>query len=240
MTQAPESNAHPLIPSQHGGATASLALAALGIVFGDLGTSPLYALQEAFHGANGVSATPANVVGIVSLFLWSLIVMVSVKYVLVLMQADNHGEGGLLALLALLVGDRTKRGAGRRSRRWIYLAMIGIAMLYGDGVITPAISVLSAVEGLGVATPAFKAYIVPLTVVILIALFAIQPLGSGRVGVAFGPILATWFVAIFLLGLGSLAQTPSILAALNPINGITSSRAMVGTAFWRLAPWCSA
>ena len=221
MNQAPDSNAHALNPAPRGGATAPLALAALGIVFGDLGTSPLYALQEAFHGANGVGATPANVVGIVSLFLWSLIVMVSVKYVLVLMQADNHGEGGLLALLALLVGDRTKRGAGRRSRRWIYLAMIGTAMLYGDGVITPAISVLSAVEGLGVATPAFKAYIVPLTVVILIALFAIQPLGSGRVGVAFGPILATWFVAIFLLGLGSLAQTPSILAALNPINGIT-------------------
>jgi KUP system potassium uptake protein len=221
MTQAPNSNVRVPNPSQHSGATAPLALAALGIVFGDLGTSPLYALQEAFHGANGVSATPANVVGIVSLFLWSLIVIVSIKYVLVLMQADNHGEGGLLALLALLVGDRTKGGSGRRSRRWIYLAMIGTAMLYGDGVITPAISVLSAIEGLEVATPAFTPYVVPLTVVILIALFAIQPLGSGRVGVAFGPILATWFVVIFLLGLTSLAQTPSILAALNPINGIT-------------------
>ncbi|MFI4938915.1 MAG: potassium transporter Kup [Burkholderiales bacterium] len=207
-------------PAKHGGATATLALAALGIVFGDLGTSPLYALQEAFHGANGVSVTGPNVIGIVSLFLWSLILMVSIKYVLVLMQADNHGEGGLLALLALLVGDRTKRGSNRRVRRWIYLAMIGTAMLYGDGVITPAISVLSAVEGLEVATPAFTPYVVPLTVVILIALFAIQPLGSGRVGVAFGPILATWFVVIFILGIGSLVQTPVILEALNPVNGL--------------------
>jgi KUP system potassium uptake protein len=196
-------------------------MAALGIVFGDLGTSPLYALQEAFHGNNGVSATPDNVVGIVSLFLWSLIVMVSVKYVLVLMQADNRGEGGLLALLALLLGGQPGDGDGRRSRRWVYLAMIGTAMLYGDGLITPAISVLSAIEGLGVATPAFNTYVVPLTVAVLIALFAIQPLGSGRVGVAFGPILAIWFVVIFLLGLASLAQTPSILSALNPVNGIT-------------------
>src|ERR1039457_949718 len=141
MPRAEDVNTDAHNASRHRAAIAPLSLAALGIVFGDLGTSPLYALQEAFHGANGVSATPANVIGIVSLFLWSLMVMVSVKYVLVLMQADNHGEGGLLALLALLVGDRTKRGAGRRSRRWIYLAMIGTAMLYGDGVITPAISV---------------------------------------------------------------------------------------------------
>lgn len=202
-------------------ATAALALAALGIVFGDLGTSPLYALQEAFHGPGGVAATPENVIGIVSLFLWSLILMVSIKYVLILMQADNRGEGGLLALLALLVGDRTQQDASRRSRRWVYLAMIGTAMLYGDGVITPAISVLSAIEGIQVATPAFDAYIVPITVLILIALFAIQPLGSGRVGVAFGPILATWFVVIFILGIASLIKTPEILAALNPLHGIS-------------------
>ena len=204
-----------------GAATAKIALAALGIVFGDLGTSPLYALQEAFHGKNGVAVTPANVIGIVSLFLWSLILMVSIKYVLVLMQANNRGEGGLLALLALLLGERGTAGTGRRARRWIYLAMAGTAMLYGDGVITPAISVLSAVEGLKVATPTFAPYIVPLTVVILIALFAIQSLGSGRVGVVFGPILALWFVAIFALGLASLAQTPAILEAFNPLNGLT-------------------
>jgi len=201
------------------GTIATLTLAALGIVFGDLGTSPLYALQAAFQGPSGVAPVAQNVIGIVSLFLWSLILMVSIKYVLVLMQADNHGEGGLLALLALLIGDRNR--PGKRSRRWIYLAMIGTAMLYGDGVITPAISVLSAVEGLEVATPAFTPYIVPITVVILIGLFAIQPLGSGKVGVVFGPILAMWFIVIFFLGLGSLVQTPAILAALNPLNALT-------------------
>jgi len=197
-----------------------LALSALGIVFGDLGTSPLYALQEAFHGVHGVSATPANVLGLVSLFLWSLILMVSIKYVLVLMQADNRGEGGLLALLALLIGDRSQQAPTRRARRWIYLALIGTAMLYGDGLITPAISVLSAVEGLEEATPAFHPYIVPLTVAILVALFAIQPLGSGRVGIAFGPILALWFVVILLLGLDSLWRTPAILQALNPRHAL--------------------
>ena len=208
-------------PSPNGLATATLALAALGIVFGDLGTSPLYALQEAFHPGHGVAPTPENVVGIVSLFLWSLILMVSIKYVLVLMQADNHGEGGLLALLALLVGEKTGRVSTRRARRWVYLAMIGTAMLYGDGIITPAISVLSAVEGLEVATPAFSQYVVPVTVVILVGLFAIQPLGSGKVGVAFGPILALWFVVIFILGLVALIETPAILRALNPLHALT-------------------
>src|SRR5471030_276299 len=166
MTIVSGSNRDAAPTSAHGGALATLALAALGIVFGDLGTSPLYALQEAFHGAAGVDASPTNVIGIVSLFLWSLIVMVSVKYVLVLMQADNRGEGGLLALLALLLGGQPGDGDGRRSRRWVYLAMIGTAMLYGDGLITPAISVLSAIEGLGVATPAFNTYVVPLTVAV--------------------------------------------------------------------------
>jgi len=194
-----------------------LALAALGIVFGDLGTSPLYALQEGFHGAHGVAPTPENVIGLVSLFLWSLVVMVSIKYVLILMQADNRGEGGILALLALLTGERVH---GKANRRWIYLAMVGTAMLYGDGVITPAISVLSAVEGLSVATPAFDPYIVPLTVVILVILFAIQSLGSSRVGMAFGPQLATWFIVIGVLGVASLIRTPAILAAVNPAYAV--------------------
>jgi KUP system potassium uptake protein len=207
-------------PSSGTAGMAALALAALGIVFGDLGTSPLYAMQEAFHGTHGVMPTPENVVGIVSLFLWSLILMVSVKYVLMLMQADNRGEGGLLALLALLVGGRTGRVTRRGALRWVLLAMFGTAMLYGDGVITPAISVLSAIEGIEVATPAFSHYVVPLTVVILVALFAIQPLGSGKVGVAFGPVLAIWFVVIFALGVASLARTPAILAAFNPVNGV--------------------
>lgn len=135
-------------PAPHAtGGMPALALAALGIVFGDLGTSPLYALQASFGGTLGVAPTHANVIGILSLFLWSLILMVSIKYVLVLMQADNHGEGGLLALLALLVGERTGRVTKRGALRWVFLAMFGTAMLYGDGVITPAISVLSAIEG---------------------------------------------------------------------------------------------
>ena len=204
----------------HTVALPALTLAALGIVFGDLGTSPLYALQAAFQGAEGVAVTPDNIWGVVSLFLWSLMIMVSLKYVFVLMQADNRGEGGILALLALLIGKRGKKPDSRRTQQWIYLAMIGTAMLYGDGVITPAISVLSAVEGIGVATPAFTAYVVPITVAILIALFAIQPLGSGRVGVAFGPILALWFVVILLLGAVSILQTPAILYALNPWRGV--------------------
>jgi KUP system potassium uptake protein len=211
INMAQAQNLHP-----HPGSTLALSLAALGIVFGDLGTSPLYALQEAFHGPNGLAATPDNVVGIVSLFLWSLIVMVSLKYVYVLMQADNRGEGGILALMALLVGERSK-GNILRKRNWILFALVGTAMLYGDGVITPAISVLSAIEGIEVATPAFHTWVVPLTMVILLALFAIQPFGSGRVGVAFGPILALWFVVIGWLGLVSLCQTPAILAAFNPI-----------------------
>jgi len=209
-------------PGSRGEATrsAGLVLAALGIVFGDLGTSPLYAMQEAFHGLHGVPPTPENVIGIVSLFLWALILMVSIKYVLVLMRADNHGEGGLLALLALLVGERSGRVAGRKALRWVFLAMFGTAMLYGDGVITPAISVLSAIEGIQVATPALADAVVPLTVAILLGLFAIQPLGSAKVGVAFGPILGLWFVVILVLGLRSLAQTPGILAALNPWTAV--------------------
>ena len=200
--------------------TLALSLAALGIVFGDLGTSPLYALQASFSGALGVAPTPANVIGVVSLFIWSLILMVSIKYVLVLMQADNRGEGGLLALLALLVGERSGRVTRPGALRWVFMAIFGTAMLYGDGIITPAISVLSAIEGIEVATPAFAHYTVPITVAILVVLFAVQSLGSGRVGVAFGPILAVWFAAIFTLGLTSLVKTPAILAAFNPINGI--------------------
>jgi KUP system potassium uptake protein len=199
-----------------------MSLAALGIVFGDLGTSPLYALQEAFHGERGVAPSPENVIGCLSLFLWSLIIMVSLKYVLVLMRADNHGEGGILALLALLVADVSRNarepGEGRpQGALWIVLALVGTAMLYGDGVITPAISVLSAVEGLSVATPAFNPYVVPLTVIILAALFGVQAKGSGRVGAAFGPILALWFVVIMVLGIVSLAQTPQALSAFNPM-----------------------
>ncbi|WP_261173184.1 potassium transporter Kup [Chromobacterium amazonense] len=201
-------------------AAAMLALAALGVVFGDLGTSPLYALQEAFNGDHGVRPTPDNVVGVVSLFLWSLILMVSIKYVLVLMRADNKGEGGILALLAQIAGDKAET-AGRSTCFWVLLGLAGAAMLYGDGVITPAVSVLSAMEGLQVATPTLAAYVVPATVVILVLLFMVQPFGSGRVGVVFGPILAAWFVAIAALGIAQLWQNPAILQAINPLHGIS-------------------
>lgn len=195
-----------------------LALAALGVVFGDLGTSPLYALQEAFHGERGVAPTPGNVLGIVSLFVWALVLMVSVKYVAVLMRAGNRGEGGILALLAVLLGDRER--PVRRASWLIGLALLGTAMLYGDGIITPAISVLSAVEGLQVATPAFAPFVVPITVAILVGLFAVQPYGSGRVGAVFGPILATWFVIIAVLGAQALWRNPAALAAINPMYGV--------------------
>jgi KUP system potassium uptake protein len=195
-----------------------LALSALGVVFGDLGTSPLYALQEAFHGPRGVAPTAENVLGIVSLFLWSLILMVSIKYVAVLMRAGNRGEGGILALLALLLtetGTQTRRGVV-----FVTLALIGTAMLYGDGIITPAVSVLSAVEGLGVATPALASAVIPITICILVLLFAVQPYGSGRVGAMFGPVLATWFVVIAILGAVTLAQNPAALAAINPLYAV--------------------
>jgi KUP system potassium uptake protein len=194
-----------------------LSISALGVVFGDLGTSPLYALQEAFHGTRGVAPAPENVIGMVSLFLWSLILMVSVKYVALLMRAGNRGEGGILALLALLTSRTTQ---WRRTGVIVALALFGAAMLYGDGVITPAISVLSAVEGLAVATPNLASAVIPVTIFILLLLFAIQPFGSGRVGVLFGPILATWFIVIAILGMRSLAMNPRALAAFNPLHAI--------------------
>jgi len=194
-----------------------LSLSALGVVFGDLGTSPLYALQEAFHGERGVAPTPANVIGMVSLFLWSLILMVSVKYVALLMRAGNRGEGGILALLALLT-RRTSHLS--RTGVFVVLALFGAAMLYGDGIITPAISVLSAVEGLAVATPTLAAAVIPCTIAILILLFAVQPFGSGRVGVFFGPILAIWLVTIGVLGVRSLVVNPRALMAFNPLYAV--------------------
>ena len=189
-----------------------LGVAALGVVFGDLGTSPLYALQEAFTGPHAVAASRENVLGVISLFLWSLVLVVSIKYVVFLMRADNRGEGGILALLALTGA----RGGRRFARLVIALGLFGAALLYGDGVITPAVSVLSAVEGLVVASPVFERAVIPVTVAILVGLFAVQRHGSGRVGRLFGPILALWFVAIALLGAAAIPRDPSILAALNP------------------------
>jgi KUP system potassium uptake protein len=202
-----------------GTAFALLTLAALGVVFGDLGTSPLYAMREAFHGPHAVAPTRANVLGVLSLFFWSLVLVISVKYVMFIMRADNRGEGGILALLALILS----KAAGTTSRTrgtLIALGLTGAALLYGDGVITPAISVLSAVEGLNVATPLFEPYVVPITVAILVGIFAVQPYGSGRVGVFFGPIIAVWFLAIAALGISSILLEPGVFAAVNPLYGV--------------------
>jgi KUP system potassium uptake protein len=199
-----------------------LTLGALGVVFGDLGTSPLYALQECFGGAYPVAVTPDNVRGAVSLFVWSLVIVVSVKYVTIIMRADNQGEGGILALLAMALGGTTDGSPNpgpqlRRAAIVLGLGLVGAALLYGDGVITPAISVLSAVEGLEVATPVFRPFVVPISVVILVGLFALQRFGTGRVGVGFGIVLATWFVTIAVFGTWSLAtHGVAVASALDP------------------------
>ncbi len=199
-----------------------LTLGALGVVFGDLGTSPLYALQACFNGPTAVPPTTGNVMGAVSLFVWSLVVVVSIKYIAIIMRADNNGEGGILALLTLALGARRTDAKPARSQGravWLVLAVgfVGTALLYGDGIITPAISVLSAIEGLEVATPVLHPFVLPLALVILVALFSIQRFGSGRLGTVFGTVVATWFVAISALGVWSLATHGSAaLAALDP------------------------
>jgi len=205
----------------HGASTRSLAIAALGVVYGDIGTSPLYAVKECFVGEHGAALTPHNIIGIVSLIFWSLTAVVVVKYLTFVMQADHHGEGGILALLALA----TQGKVPAKGIRWIIvLAMLGLfgaALLYGDGVITPAISVLSAVEGLSVATKIFDPFIVPITVAILIGLFAVQRRGTGGIGKIFGIAMIFWFLSIGAAGFSWLVRVPRILHALNPVHAIS-------------------
>ena len=190
-----------------------LVVAAIGVVFGDIGTSPLYTLRECFTGAHGLPLTEANVYGILSVVFWALMIVVTLKYVTLIMRADNRGEGGIMALTAL-VG----RGLHDRRPRWwlIGLGIFGAAMFYGDGMITPAISVLSAVEGLDVMAPVLKPYVVPLTLAILIGLFSIQRHGTASVGVLFGPVTSLWFLTLAALGAFEIARTPAVLAALSP------------------------
>jgi KUP system potassium uptake protein len=188
-------------------------LAALGIVFGDIGTSPLYTLKTAFDFLGG-DATPDRILGILSLVIWTLFLITSVKYVMIAMSIDNDGEGGILALMSLL-------GVKRKHRPAIIVAgLLGAALIYGDGAITPAISVLSALEGLEIAAPSLTHYVVPAAVVILAALFAVQPLGTSRIGAAFGPIMALWFISIGALGLWGISREPSVFVALNPLYGL--------------------
>src|SRR5215204_4192152 len=196
---------------------ALLALTALGVVYGDIGTSPLYALRESFHGPHAIAPTAANIYGVLSLVFWSLIIVISVKYVGFILRADNHGEGGILALTAL--ATRIRPLAPSPQRWLVLLGVIGAALLYGDGIITPAISVLSAVEGLNVATPLFAPYVVPVTVVIIVVLFLIQSRGTAKVGRLFGPVMLAWFVCIALLGISQILRNPSVVGAFNPLHG---------------------
>ncbi len=202
------------------GDLAKLSLAALGVVYGDIGTSPLYAIKECFTKPHGVDVTPENVLGIVSLFFWSLTLVIVVKYMTFIMRADNHGEGGILALLALLK-PRAGEGGGKKIFVYIMLGLFGAALLYGDGVITPAISVLSAVEGLGVGTSVInKPEIVAITIAILVVLFLAQKRGTAGVGLVFGPAMLVWFLVIGGLGASWLVRRPEVLAAVNPAHAL--------------------
>ena len=204
-------------PAPRGRYLALLSLGALGVVYGDIGTSPLYALRECFLGGHGLRLTPANVLGILSLIFWSLLVVISVKYLLFVLRADNRGEGGILALMALARSDRRSR-----VNRWLIvpLGLFGAALLYGDGMITPAITVLGALEGLHVATPMFDELVVPFAIVILIALFLIQRLGTAGIGAVFGPVMLVWFAVIALLGAAEIVRHPGVVAAVNPVHAV--------------------
>ena len=210
---SPEESIEPAVSLTGRAGLAVTGLAALGIVFGDIGTSPLYTLKTAF-GLLGADATPQGILGILSLLIWTLFVVTSVKYVAIAMSIDNDGEGGILALMSLL-------GVKLRHRPAIVLAgLIGAALIYGDGAITPAISVLSALEGLDIAVPDLSHYVVPAAVVILAVLFALQPLGTSRIGAAFGPVMALWFISIGALGLWGVTRDPGVLRAVNPLYGL--------------------
>lgn len=197
----------------------ALTLAALGVVYGDIGTSPLYALKEVFGGAhNPVPITPDNILGILSLFFWSLMIVVTLKYVSFIMRANNEGEGGIVALMTLAT-DR-KDGKSFRNLFLVTLGLIGAAFFYGDGVITPAISVLSAVEGLELITPNFKPFIVPISITIIVGLFVFQRKGTASVGALFGPIMIVWFVVLAILGISGIVEQPEVLMAVNPLHGL--------------------
>jgi len=213
------------VGSNHPSRLVPLTLTALGVVFGDIGTSPLYSIRECFFGTHSVPVTHDNVLGVLSLIIYALLLVVSLKYVALVLRADNQGEGGILALTALIPGrgaaavkTGTRLAAGRTTL--ILLGIFGTALLYGDGMITPAISVLSAVEGLEVATPVLTPYVVPITVVILIGLFAIQRFGTHRVGVFFGPVVIVWFAVIGWLGVIWIARSPQVIGAFDPRHAV--------------------
>jgi KUP system potassium uptake protein len=196
-----------------------LTLGALGVVYGDIGTSPLYALRECFAGSHPMAPTRDNVLGILSLIFWSLLLIVSLKYLTIVLRATNKGEGGILALMALTFPEHSS-GAGRRRALFVGIGVLGAALLYGDGMITPAISVLSAIEGLKVATPAFEHFVIPITILTLILLFSVQRRGTGSVGTIFGVVMILWFGSLALLGIGGICKAPEVLLSLNPLLGV--------------------
>ena len=216
------SNDHHVGDPATGKKLALLTLTALGVVYGDIGTSPLYALKECFASAYGVEPTPANVIGVLSMIVWSLICVVSVKYIGFILRADNRGEGGILALLALLL-QKTGGVLGdeKKKKRVVVLALFGAALLYGDGIITPAVSVLGAVEGVIVIAPGLEGIVVPVTIALLLMLFGAQRFGTDRVGTAFGPIMLVWFVSIAALGIPHIMQQPAVLQSLMPWHAVT-------------------
>jgi KUP system potassium uptake protein len=228
MTVPNASSLHPKVlhgktrePGQDGedkGRLAMLCLATLGVVYGDIGTNPLFAFRECLYGITHIPATAANVLGLLSLIFWALVIVISIKYVTFMLRADNDGKGGVLALLALLSPWRDTSFVSRKIL--VALALFGAGLLYGGGMITPAISVLSAIEGLEVATPDLKPYVVPLTASILILLFMFQRKGTEKVGMAFGPVMLIWFITLAVLGLRSILHRPEVLAAVSPAYAI--------------------
>src|SRR5512144_2235002 len=225
---------HASAPSEATGRRlATLTLAALGIVYGDIGTSPLYAFKESIGGEHAVGVGVPEVLGVLSMMFWAVTLVVSLKYVLIVLRAGNDGEGGILALLALVL--RQLPAKGRITTTAIFLGLFGASMFYGDSVITPAISVLSAVEGLDVLSPQFSAWIVPLTIAILIGLFAFQRFGTARVGGVFGPVMLVWFAVIGALGALQIAHEPAVLGAVDPVHAVAYIAAHPGNTLVVLA-----
>jgi KUP system potassium uptake protein len=196
--------------------TLILAVGALGVVYGDIGTSPLYTVKECFHGTHAIALTPANILGVMSLIFWSLTMVVMIKYVIFILKADNEGEGGIYALAALFLGKGAKQVSEKTVKRLVILGIFGAALLYGDGIITPVISVLSAVEGLNVATSAAEPFVLPISCGVIFGLFLFQSQGTERIGRVFGIIMLFWFTSIAALGLAQILRRPEILAALDP------------------------
>lgn len=226
MNDSIVSDLHTTFPDTHvatdapqGKYLAFLSLAALGVVYGDIGTSPLYAIRECFHGPHAIAATEGNILGVLSLIFWSLIVVISIKYLVFVLRADNRGEGGILSLAAL---STPIKPSGRTEKSLLLaLGVFGASLLYGDGILTPAISVLGAMEGLTVATPALSPFVVPITIAILIGLFLLQHRGTAGVGKIFGPVTLLWFVVLSILGIAQIVHYPHALAAVNPVHGVS-------------------